>query len=195
MLGLVEREGLVSLAVERHSAAAGGTPPQGHTAAGFPGPPPRHTAIPRTTAARAPAPARRTRGLKRPFVLQSHLTERHVDTLLARSTTHDDRAVVDSGRAVTEIAREQFQSQGCRNSKGGKDVSRGFIKSVTVPLRTLTDRQTDRQFGRKTHSEQLGCCATPTTLQMQRLTSEEARGDTNGTNPSVHAHILQRADR
>eukprot|EP00964_Phaeocystis_antarctica_P032205 scaffold18245_cov72-Phaeocystis_antarctica.AAC.2 len=23
-----------------------------------------------------------------------------------------------------------------------------------------TDRQTDRQFGRKTHSEQLGCCAT-----------------------------------
>eukprot|EP00964_Phaeocystis_antarctica_P088076 scaffold56008_cov65-Phaeocystis_antarctica.AAC.2 len=35
-------------------------------------------------------------------------------------------------------------------------------------------RQIDRQFGRKTDSEQLGCCATPTTLQMQRLTSEEA---------------------
>ena len=34
-------------------------------------------------------------------------------------------------------------------------------------------RKTDRQFGRKTHSEQLGCCATPTTLQMQRLTSDE----------------------
>eukprot|EP00964_Phaeocystis_antarctica_P009370 scaffold5078_cov63-Phaeocystis_antarctica.AAC.4 len=94
MLGLVEREGLVSLAVERHSAARGGSPPQGlkgRTAAGTPGPPPRHTA------ARAPAPARRTRGVRRPFVLQSHLTERHA--LLARSTTHDDRAVVSSDRA------------------------------------------------------------------------------------------------
>ena len=39
---------------------------------------------------------------------------------------------------------------------------------------TTSDSETDRQFGRKTHSEQLGCCATPTTLQMQRLTSEEA---------------------
>lgn len=96
MLGLVEREGLVSLAVERHSAARGGTPPHASrpTAAGAPGPPPGDTA-----AAGALAPARRTRGVRRPFVLQSHLTERHVDTLLARSTTHDDRAVVCSDRA------------------------------------------------------------------------------------------------
>ena len=87
MLGLVEREGLVSLAVERHSAARGGTPPHASrpTAAGAPGPPPGDTA-----AAGALAPARRTRGVRRPFVLQSHLTERHA--LLAGSTTHDDRA-------------------------------------------------------------------------------------------------------
>ena len=54
-----------------------------------------------------------------------------------------------------------------------------------------TDSQTDRQFGRKTHSEQLGCCATPTTLQMQRLASEEAppkRLRPLATSPTNHTY-------
>ena len=33
-------------------------------------------------------------------------------------------------------------------------------RSSAIAARRRTDRQTDRQFGRKTHSEQLGCCAT-----------------------------------
>ena len=34
------------------------------------------------------------------------------------------------------------------------------MESRAEPQRGQTDRQTDRQFGRKAHSEQLGCCAT-----------------------------------
>ena len=42
----------------------------------------------------------------------------------------------------------------------------GFVAQAVVVvvvarhLPGLQDRQTDRQFGRKTHSKQLGCCAT-----------------------------------
>eukprot|EP00964_Phaeocystis_antarctica_P068262 scaffold41354_cov59-Phaeocystis_antarctica.AAC.6 len=51
-------------------------------------------------------------------------------------------------------------------SGGATGAPVGFASPVCMSERSSgkqqgrTDRQTERQFGRKTHSEQLGCCAT-----------------------------------
>eukprot|EP00964_Phaeocystis_antarctica_P024329 scaffold13634_cov67-Phaeocystis_antarctica.AAC.2 len=91
-------------------------------------------------------------------------------------------AVDDSGHGATQVVSwvVRWQRDVAAAGASAWDITRVARRERRARrLRELggksTDRQTtDKQFGRKTHSEQLGCCATPTTLQMQRLTSEEA---------------------